>query len=236
MENPYTRAYYELEKNSARTSAEVIAPLVMRWVSPTSVIDLGCGVGSWLAVFKEAGVQEIHGVDGDYIQRDQLAISEDAFTSYDLANPYVSGRSYDMAMSLEVAGRLPPEAAQLHVHSLTNLAPVVLFSSAIPHQPGDNDVNQQWPVYWADLFAQRGYVVIDALRFEIWEDSRIGWWYRQNIMFYAHKEHLKHWPALEAEHLSGPARPLQLIHPEMFQLILEWGLEQSEKYWNLYSQ
>lgn len=32
----------------------------------------GRRLGAWLAVFAERGVNEIHGVDGDYVNRDKL--------------------------------------------------------------------------------------------------------------------------------------------------------------------
>src|SRR5262245_22788740 len=40
----------------SRRSAEQVVPLVLELIRPRSVIDVGCGTGSWLAVFQEAGV------------------------------------------------------------------------------------------------------------------------------------------------------------------------------------
>jgi hypothetical protein len=230
----YTPAFYESEKETSRISAEVVVPLVMSWAAPTSVIDLGCGPGDWLAVFQGAGVQEIRGIDGDWVQQDQLAIPAHAFRVHDLTRPYVADRCYDLAMSLEVTQGMPPPAGQSLVNSLTDLAPVVLFSSAIPHQGGENHINCQWPAYWADLFLRCGYVVIDALRPRIWGDSRVAWWYRQNMMLYVHTEQLKRWPELEAMRHYLPDKPLSLIHPERFQAVIDWAVEGHKKYWHLY--
>jgi hypothetical protein len=33
-------------------------PLFLRHVSPTCVIDVGCGVGAWLSVFRAAGIDD----------------------------------------------------------------------------------------------------------------------------------------------------------------------------------
>lgn len=52
--------------------------------------------------------------------------------------------------------------------------------------------------YWAGLFAGYGYVVIDALRLKLWSDSRVDWWYRQNVMIYACETELDNWPKLKA--------------------------------------
>jgi hypothetical protein len=61
-------------------------------------------------------------------------------------------RTFDLAICLEVAEHLPPEAAEGFIDSLTRLAPVVLFSAAITFQVGNQHLNGQWPDYWATLF------------------------------------------------------------------------------------
>src|SRR5579862_3100091 len=66
-----------------------------------------------------------------------------------LDRPFNLGRSFDLAMSFEVAEHLPPDAAKGFVDSLTRLAPLVLFSAAIPFQGGVGHINEQWPEYWA---------------------------------------------------------------------------------------
>ena len=231
----YTQSYYGRFGDSSRRSAEVLVPRIMKLVAPTSVIDLGCGLGGWLAAFRSAGVRDIRGVDGDWVRPEQLAIPAEAFVRHDLATqPYVADRTFDLAMSIEAAEHLPAEVAPSFVQALTNLAPVVLFSAAVPGQSGEHHVNCQWPAYWSDLFTQFGYLVIDALRFEIWEDARVDWWYRQNIMLYVRSDQLSRRPELEALRRISPEKPLPLIHPEMFTELLRWGTKQKRKYWDLY--
>jgi hypothetical protein len=236
----YDLPYYAAFRDGSRKSAEVIVPLIMEWAAPASALDLGCGVGDWLSVFKRAGLQEIHGVDGDYVCGGQLAISEREFTAHDLQTPYLAGRRYDLAMSMEVGEHLPAGSAPCLVHSLIDAAPLVLFSAAIPNQPGKSHVNCQWPAYWADLFAENGYIPIDALRLRLWNDSRVDWWYRQNIMIYACERELDRWPKLKALRDSKLRSPLSLVHPEMLQRIhhdlVEWGVEWERKYWEAWEQ
>jgi hypothetical protein len=233
----YDLSYYAGFRDGSRKSAQVIVPIILDWAAPASILDLGCGVGDWLSVFKEAGVPEIHGVDGDHVRGEQIAISRREFTAHDLATPYLPARQYDLAISLEVAEHLPAECAPALVSSLADAAPLVLFSAAIPNQPGKSHINCQWPAYWADLFAENGYVVLDALRLRLWNDSRIDWWYRQNIMIYACENQLDKWPKLQALRDPELRRPLPLVHPEMFHQVhhylWEWGVEWEKKYWGL---
>jgi hypothetical protein len=212
----------------------------MEWICPKSVIDLGCGMGDWLSVFKEAGVEEILGIDGDHVPSEQLAIQQHEFVPHDLTNRFAPARQCDLAMSLEVAEHLPIESARPLIHSLTDLASVVLFSAAIPNQPGQHHVNCQWPAYWATLFRNRGYVAIDAIRLRLWNDSRVNWWYRQNIIVYASEKRLDQWPKLQALWHPDGVAPLPLVHPEMFvemyRNLVEWGADWEKKYWWLWGE
>jgi ribosomal protein L11 methylase PrmA len=57
----YSEDYCAVRKEGTRSSAEVIVPLVLEVVKARSVIDVGCGTGEWLSVFKEHGVEDIGG-------------------------------------------------------------------------------------------------------------------------------------------------------------------------------
>src|ERR1700730_3323108 len=74
---PYTDDYHhQLHPGSVRSAREVV-PLVLRMLGSRSVIDVGCGRGAWLTVFRELGVTDICGVDGEYVSRDKLAFPSD---------------------------------------------------------------------------------------------------------------------------------------------------------------
>jgi SAM-dependent methyltransferase len=150
-----------------------MAPLVLQLLPVRSVVDVGCGDGSWLAVFRELGVDEILGVDGEYIDREILQIPQDCFQAVDLSKPFDLGRVFDLAISLEVAEHLPSESAPVFVESLTRAAPLVLFSAAIPFQGGVHHVNEQWPDKWAGLFRGHDYVPVDFLRKRIWRNDAV---------------------------------------------------------------
>src|SRR5262249_35913095 len=132
----------------SRRSAEQVVPLVLELIRPRSVIDVGCGTGSWLAVFQEAGVGEVLGVDGRWAERKMLEVPEGRVLVFNRKNPLRLRRRSDLVLSLEVAQHLPERCAATFVDSLTRLGPVVLFSAAIPFQGGHGHVNEQWPEYW----------------------------------------------------------------------------------------
>ncbi len=209
----YPKKFYEENMRIARDSAGAVVPDLMRLLSPRSVVDLGCGTGTWLAVFREQGVTDVFGVDVRRPKSVPLEIPPECFREADLTRPLRLGRRFDLALSLEVGENLPPTLADRLVDALVELAPCVLFSSAIPHQEGFEMVNEQWPEYWAAKFRERGYVALDFLRARLWANPKVAWWYAQNAVLYVRRDMERASPALREE-LEHPASPVAaLVHP-----------------------
>jgi SAM-dependent methyltransferase len=202
----YNPKFYR-ELASAQESAREILPLVLNAVKPASVIDIGCGTGNWLVMAQELGVHDILGIDGPWVKA-QLATPPDKFVEHDLSTPLKLDRRFDLALSLEVAEHLPASVARIFVQSLCDAADVVLFSAAIPGQGGRRHVNEQWPVYWAELFADLQYECYDFLRPKIWSNPRVTWHYAQNSLIFARAG---------SRHFFGePTTPLPLVHPVLW--------------------
>jgi SAM-dependent methyltransferase len=233
MDREYDRGFFEHNQLTSSTSASIVVPIVNEWVAPSSVVDLGCGTGSWLSQFSALGVGAVCGIDGDFVDRTMLTIPVESFVAHDLREEFVATRRFDLAISLEVAEHLPEACGPSLVTSLTALAPVVLFSAAIPHQGGVNHVNCQWPAYWAELFASHGFVVVDALRTRLWDNDEVAWWYRQNAMIYVEEAVLADYPRLAELRRHAPASPPSLVHPMLLEWWTEWGISQSKLYWKI---
>lgn len=214
---PYTEEFYNWQQAESKSSAREIVPFVCELIRPGSVIDVGCGVGTWLSVFEERGVENFLGVDGDYVDRRLLQVEAARFQAKDLKQPLHMDNRYDLVVSLEVAEHLPVECAATFIESLTNLGPVVLFSAALPYQGGTDHINEQWPEYWNELFSARGYKVIDCIRKKFWHNDRVGWWYAQNIFLFVEQHHLEIYPRLQREaELSVERSALSQVHPKNY--------------------
>ncbi|MFA4992278.1 MAG: methyltransferase domain-containing protein [Candidatus Omnitrophota bacterium] len=203
-------------EEGSRKSARVIVPLVLDLVRPKSVIDVGCGLGSWLAVFEEFGIKDFLGVDGDWIDEGLLKIQKDKFVRHDIKKPFNPRRCFDLVVSMEVGEHLPPESAGVYVDILTGLGPVVLFSAAIPHQGGGPHLNEQWPDYWAGLFEKKGFTAVDAIRKRIWSDNEVHWWYAQNALMFVDERHLAKNPSLQEERRRTSGAQLSIVHPRRY--------------------
>jgi hypothetical protein len=76
-------------------------------------------------------------------------------------------------------------------------------------------LNEQWPSYWAELFARHGYLAYDPIRPAIWRDQQVAWWYRQSIVVFTDAPARDAHPALAALAPVGGAA-LDQVHPENY--------------------
>lgn len=189
----------------------IIVPMIMELLSPNSVLDVGCGLGTWLHVFDKMGTQDIIGVDGDYVDKSLLKIQLDKFHAQDLREEWSLNRQFDLVISLEVAEHLDQKYAEQFIKTLVSHGDVVVFSAAIPGQGGQNHLNEQWLSYWKRIFEKHDFFVSDPIRPKIWDDKRINFWYKQNVVIFCRRGS-KLSTLLEKHTFSC----LDLIHPDLF--------------------
>jgi SAM-dependent methyltransferase len=194
-------------------AAEQVLPVLFSIFKPKSILDVGCGLGNWIEVAKKLGVEEVVGVDGSYVNRTLLKIDDKEFIEKDLAKPFDLNKNFDLAICLEVAEHLPETSADAMIQSIVAHTDVGIFSAAIPGQGGQNHINEQWPTYWQELFQKYDYDMIDYFRPKIWNNTKIEFWYRQNIFLVVKKGH-----ALSDQ---GSKEIVSLVHPELLSAIIE---------------
>ena len=216
---PYDQGFFDAQAFESLQSARVVLPELLRHIRPQSVIDVGCGVGSWLQAAGDLGIPERLGVDGDYVDRAALMIPADLFVPADLSLPGLAdtvatrrpGR-FDLVMCLEVAEHLAFERSAGLVHDLCLIGDIILFSAAVPFQHGTGHINEQWPEYWATQFRAHSYSCFDLLRPEIWGRPGVNWWYAQNTLVFVRQDSEAHaWLPSVAD--AGHS-PLAYVHPE----------------------
>ncbi len=201
----YDTSFYEAHRDGSRRSAAVVVSIVNKLLRPESVLDVGCGVGSWLAEWADEGVTDLLGLDGEYVDKEAMAIEPSRFQTLDLSKPFSLGRTFDLVESLEVAEHLNESCADTFIESVAKHADTVLFSAAIPGQRGSHHVNEQWPSYWTAKFANAGFTPFDVIRPSIWADSRVDIWYRQNILLFS-----------KTREFSSPHQYLDVVHPALW--------------------
>ena len=215
MATSFDRVDYANWLNGSRESAAIAVPLVIDEIGPRSVVDVGCGLGAWIAVFSDHGATDVLGIDGPWVDQALLEVPAEAFQAADLSKPLEIGRRFDLAVCLEVAHLLEPSLAERLVLTLMSLSEVVVFSAAIPGQGGFGHLNEQWPRYWAELFAAYGYVATDPFRARLWEEPEVKWWFAQNMICFVDRPALNRLPSL-GKYVCASGSPLPLVHPQCF--------------------
>jgi SAM-dependent methyltransferase len=208
MEKRYTHTE---EMHNLQAPLEIV-PLLVDLLHPSFVIDVGCGTGTFMRVFKQHGVKVL-GIDGAWCNRELLFknIEPEEFVERDLEQRLGIEHRADLVVCLEVAEHLSAERADSFVEDLTAMADVVLFSAAVPGQGGDHHLNEQWLPYWVEKFSARGFECYDVMRSRIWDNEKVFWWYRQNMVLFAKDEAFSASPAS-----AGLWAPGRVIHPELF--------------------
>jgi SAM-dependent methyltransferase len=207
----YDQRFYDDLWEGGRQAAQLVLPAVLAAVSPTTIVDVGCGGGAWLSVAADLGVNDLTGVDGASSLQAVARFDGFDFVETDLDQPFAMSRTFDLAISIEVAEHLPPPRAGSFVADLTRLAPVVLFSAAYPGQGGTGHVNEQWPSYWAAKFAAVGYAPFEVCRPTYWNDSSVPMAVRTNMLLYANASA----SSTLASHLNVPTL-LDVVHPTLW--------------------
>jgi hypothetical protein len=190
----------------------VIVDFLVQVFSPSSVIDIGSSTGLFLRNFQDHNISDIVGVDGPWVPSDQLKIPASKFIAHDLTKPINLNRKFDLLICLEVLEHVSLETGNLLIEEMSELSDVVVFSAAVPGQGGTHHINEQWPIYWATKFVNKGYKIIDP-RTVLWDKPEILPWYKQNMLFFTRRD-IKNLHIF-GENGNSSKMPLSMIHPEM---------------------
>jgi SAM-dependent methyltransferase len=212
----YSPGFFQKYQDGSVRSARVVVPILLDLFGPRSVLDVGCGIGTWLSVFADHGLDDLVGLDGPYVDRSMLRMAPDRFRQINLIEPVRLDRRFDLVMSVEVAEHLPATAADTFVESLTRHGSIVAFSAAVPFQGGTHHINEQWQSYWVERFRRAGYTCFDVLRPLLWDDLAVNFWYAQNMMLFVDSATLTADPDLGRRLAALPSMGnVAAVHPRL---------------------
>ena len=212
----YDHNFYINRHEKTQTAANDVLSILFRAMAIRSVIDIGCGVGTWLNAAQQLGAQTIVGIEGHWLEKDFAVVDKRFIQTQDLENRIQIESKFDLAITLEVAEHLSERRADSFIDDLCALSDLVLFSAAIPNQGGKNHVNEQWQSYWAQRFEQRGYHVYDIVRWKIWSRSDIAAWYRQNAIVYCRADSAADKAMQSVSPSCADVQKLDVMHPALF--------------------
>lgn len=207
-------------------SASLVLPILKNDLPHVgSIVDFGCGIGTWLKVAEEVWEVDCMGVDNqDY--SNQFCISERSYKKVDLTSEIRLDKHFDLAFCLEVAEHIPKEFSDSLIKNLVENADVILFSAAIPHQGGFGHINEVWSDYWISIFSKYHFVPFDLLRPLIWNIKDVEYYYRQNIVLFC-KENNEAYNQFISKGISPSYN--SYVHPDLYmqkaKMAREWDNE-----------
>ncbi|AFY32503.1 class I SAM-dependent methyltransferase [Calothrix sp. PCC 7507] len=185
----YSAKYFQ--SRTFETDYQTLAAVIFELYHPQTVAEFGCGPGHLSRELAKLGVK-VTSVDG-HSQPSFTGLAVE-FHHLDLNDPiaianFFANKHFDLAICLEVAEHLQPQSSPILVKWLTSVAPVVIFSAAVPHQGGHGHINLQPREYWHNEFMQRQFIAADRVREELRATSSIAPWYRYNVIDYVQIQH-----------------------------------------------
>ena len=182
----YDREFYIKQREGSYRSAQNVINILKQYIMPESVLDIGCGVGTWLKAWQEEGCQNIHGIDANVMPDDMLCVSRDRIEIVDFEKSLLNPGRFDLAMSLECLEHISEKRALYVADILASSADILLFSAAIPMQKGTNHINCKPLQYWVDFFKKKGFFCFDIIRPVCIEKSlKVNPSYMQNALIFA---------------------------------------------------
>lgn len=197
-EDIYSSTYYLYVDKEAQKSADAITQMICMLFSPKSVIDIGCGTGALLHKIQKT--LELTSTEKN-VRCKGLEYSEAAIQvcrsrklnvdkfDIELNLSNIDEKDiFDVAISLEVAEHISPNAGDSLVRLLCVKSKNIVFSAATPGQGGGVDhINEQPHEYWIERFNRSQYQ-IDIASTKTFRDflrkKQVASFYSENIMIF----------------------------------------------------
>ena len=213
----YSASYYKKHETGSYQSAIQILEYINSFINFNSVIDFGCGMGTWCKALNNLGIKDFLGIDKHQYDPAYMLIPKEKYIQFDLRKPLVLTRRADMVISVEVAEHINSEYSDIFIKNLCSCSKFVLFSAAISHQGGTGHINEKSCTYWEKIFNKYGYKAIDCIRPYFWNNEQIEIWYRNNCLLYIEQYTYEK----ISTHIPQNTYPLDIIHPSMLNRILK---------------
>jgi SAM-dependent methyltransferase len=176
-----------------------LPPFVHTWArfGPSSVLDLGCGLGGYLALFTALGTREVIGVDG--FPPTPAYLGGTNYIEHDLRKPLDLGRRFDLVVCTEVIEHMADQFERSLLDSIDRHAMgTILFSAARPDQPGEGHVNCKPIEHWLESWRLRGWFpdAFDTLAVRSLSSYH---WFRRNLVILRPQGHERNDTFTEAD-------------------------------------
>lgn len=124
---------------------------------PKKLLDVGCGTGAMVAIARKMGT-EAYGIDAHKHQNVGWIYQHDLTEPFSMAEKNLPSQ-VPMVVSIEVAEHIPKSKHDIFCDTIANhlmTQGILVFTSAVPGQGGEEHVGIEQPTYWRSKFHNRG--------------------------------------------------------------------------------
>lgn len=185
----YDQKFFQNTIKLEAESAAQFVNIILKYYTPTSVVDIGCGAGLYLKEFQRLGISDILGIDGAPAATSEFLLEKDKLIIFDLAQKYKFEKKYDLSLCLEVAEHLPESDADTLVETIISASDNIIFTAAVPGQGPRSigHINEQPHSYWIEKFKQRNFNYLKSQTEEMRREMAakgVVWWLVNNLMIF----------------------------------------------------
>jgi cyclopropane fatty-acyl-phospholipid synthase-like methyltransferase len=141
---------------------------------PNSIVDFGCGIGSYLESGYEKGIKNLKGYDigGEYAKKYTPNFLSEFIEYIDCTKKIECGK-FDCVISFETAEHIDPEGTETFISNISNALIEngrILFTAAPPGQDGCGHINLMPKEFWINNFVKLGHSVDEEMTNNIKEN------------------------------------------------------------------
>jgi hypothetical protein len=158
----YNDEFFEWHLKHARHySIETMNWYIERF-QPDSVVDFGCGIGSYLESCYFNQVPKFQGFDigGEFAKKYTPNFLHKYIEYVDCTTPIDCG-TFECVISFETIEHIEPSGTEVFIKNLVNATDKslgrILFTGAPPEQEGCGHINCQTKEYWLEAFAKHNF-------------------------------------------------------------------------------
>lgn len=147
---------------------------------PDSVVDFGCGIGSYLYAAHQCGIKDLQGYDigGKHAKKYTEPVLHDRiYFDTDISKSMYPDKKYDIVLCIEVAEHIEPSGSFTLVSNLfhsTTRGKICIFTAAPPGQEGHQHINckskEEWDkIFYSFRMKECSYHTGEVI--ELWKDA-----------------------------------------------------------------
>jgi len=183
----YNKSYFKQLKKVEEDSVVKVVKILFKYFHPRTVVDLGCGVGIYLKIFKDLNVKNIVGYDRSKAAQNLFCCDNKCFVLADLRKPicHPTINYYDLCLCMEVAEHIEEKYVHIFLDNVTFFSKTIVFTAADVQQPGLGHVNLKPKSYWLNLFKDECFIFDKKLTLKIrkeMEQQKVIEWIPNNLM------------------------------------------------------